>query len=91
MTETISLRIDKDARIGMKKVCDEIGLSMSTAFNMFAKLVARERKIPINMDLNITNEIPNKETIKAIENVKKKKNLSKTFNSVSELMRDLNA
>lgn len=88
MTETISLRIDKDTRKKMVKVCDELGLSLSTAFNMYAKVVAREKKIPLKLDLN---DYYNNDTKKSMKNVIKKKNLSKAFNSVDELIEDLNA
>lgn len=36
-------------------------------------------------------DVPNKETLQAMNNVLEGKNLSKTFESVSELMEDLNA
>ncbi len=88
MTETISLRIDKDTRKKMNKVCDELGLSLSTAFNMYAKVIAREKRIPLSLDLNNTYNL---ETQKAIHNVINKKNLSKAFNSIDELMEDLDA
>lgn len=88
MTETISLRIDKDTRKKMNKVCDELGLSLSTAFNMYAKVIAREKRIPLSLDLNNTYNL---ETQKAIHNVVKKSNLSKTFDSIDELMEDLDA
>lgn len=88
MTETISLRIDKDIRKEMAHVCDELGLSLSAAFNMYAKAVVREKRIPLTLDLK---EAYNTKTAKSIKNVVKKKNLSKSFNSISELMEDLNA
>lgn len=88
MTETISLRIDKDIRKEMTNVCDELGLSLSAAFNMYAKAVVREKRIPLTLDLK---EAYNTKTAKSIKNVVKKKNLSKSFNSISELMEDLNA
>lgn len=88
MTETISLRIDKNTRKNMAKVCEELGISMSAAFNLYAKAIERERRIPLNLDLNSEY---NNITSKSIKNVISKKNLSKTFNSVSELMEDLNA
>ena len=88
MMETISVRIDKDTRKKMNQVCDKLGLSLSTAFNMYAKVVAREKRIPLILDLNYKY---NSDTQKAIKNVINKKNLSKSFNSVDELMVDLNA
>lgn len=88
MTETISVRIDSDAKKGMYKICDELGISVSTAFNMFAKIIAREKKIPLSLDLNYNY---NDETKKSILNIKKKNNLSKSFNSIDALLEDLNA
>lgn len=67
--------------------CEEIGLSVSSAFNIFAKTVVREHRIPFEL----RTEIPNTETKKAIENVRKGIGLSKGFCSVSELMEDLYA
>ena len=69
------------------KFCSEIGLSVSSAFNIFAKTVVREQRIPFEL----TTEIPNDETRRAIENVRNGIGLSRGFNSVSELMEDLYA
>ena len=33
----------------MEIICDEIGLSMSAAFTIFAKKVSRERRIPFEL------------------------------------------
>lgn len=89
MTETISLRIDSNVKKRMNKICNELGIPMTTVFNMFAKTIVREKKIPLSLDLN--NHEFNEETNKAILNVKNRKNLSKSFNSIEELMEDLNA
>lgn len=88
MTETISLRIDKDTHKEMDHICKELGLSLSAAFNMFAKAVAREKRIPLSLSLNGDY---NFKTNKAIKNVIDKKNLSKTFDTVDELLENLNA
>ncbi|MGL4484502.1 MAG: type II toxin-antitoxin system RelB/DinJ family antitoxin [Anaerovoracaceae bacterium] len=67
--------------------CNELGLNMSTAVIIFAKAVVLRKEIPFDASLNI----PNAETIKAIEDVNNGENLSKTFDSVEEMMSDLNA
>ena len=41
----ISLRVDDDVKRGAEQTFDDIGLSMSTAINIFLKKVARERRI----------------------------------------------
>ena len=45
----ISLRVDDDVKRGAEKTFDDIGLSMSTAINIFLKKVARERRIPFEL------------------------------------------
>lgn len=45
----ISLRVDDDVKRGAEQAFDDIGLSMSTAINIFLKKVARERRIPFEL------------------------------------------
>lgn len=45
----ISLRVDDDVKRGAEKTFDEIGLSMSTAINIFLKTVVREQRIPFEL------------------------------------------
>ena len=41
--------MDEDLKTQMEEVCKEMGISMSTAFTIFAKKVARERRIPFDI------------------------------------------
>lgn len=84
---TIHVRIDEEVKRNLEKFCEEAGLNISVAINMFAKAVIREQRLPFEVSLNT----PNSETIRAIEDAQKRKNLSRPFNSVTELMEDLNA
>ena len=45
----VNFRLDEEIKIGMEKACQDMGLSMSAAFTIFAKTVARERKIPFEV------------------------------------------
>ncbi|RSX50335.1 type II toxin-antitoxin system RelB/DinJ family antitoxin [Bifidobacterium callimiconis] len=47
---TINIRIDDQTKKSMNEVCDELGISMSAAFNVFARTVARERRIPFELN-----------------------------------------
>ena len=42
----ISVRIDDDVKRSAEQVCEDIGMSMSTAINIYLKKLARERRIP---------------------------------------------
>ena len=57
-TTMVNFRLDDKDKKGMEIVCNEIGLSMSAAFTIFAKKVARERRIPfeLNADPFYSNE-----------------------------------
>jgi len=45
----ISLRVDDDVKRGAEQVLDDIGISMSTAINVFLRKVAREQRIPFEL------------------------------------------
>ena len=45
----ISLRVDEEVKRNAEKTFNEIGLSMSTAINIFLKKVARENLIPFEL------------------------------------------
>ena len=45
----ISLRVDDEVKRRAEQTFDDIGLSMSTAINIFLKKVARERRIPFEL------------------------------------------
>ena len=48
-TVNVNFRLDMDVKKKMEEVCTELGLSMSTAFTIFAKKVGRERRIPFEV------------------------------------------
>lgn len=45
----ISLRVDDDIKRSAERTFDDIGLSMSTAINIFLKTVVRENRIPFEL------------------------------------------
>ena len=45
----ISLRVDDELKRNAERAFDEIGLSMSTAINIFLKTVVRENRIPFEL------------------------------------------
>ena len=48
----VNFRMDADDKKGMEEVCKELGMSMSTAFTIFAKKVRRERRIPFEISID---------------------------------------
>ncbi len=45
----VNFRIDEALKQNMEQVCKEMGLSMTTAFTMFATKVSREKRIPFEI------------------------------------------
>ena len=45
----VNFRIDEDVKHKMESACKEMGLSLSTAFNLFAVKVGNERRIPFEI------------------------------------------
>lgn len=45
----VHFRIDEDVKRKMESACKEMGLSLSTAFNIFAVKVGNERRIPFEV------------------------------------------
>jgi len=44
--------MDKELKKNMEKVCSDMGLSMTAAFTIFAKKVAREKRIPFEVSVD---------------------------------------
>lgn len=83
----INIRMDSDLKQQFEAFCNDVGMTMTTAFTVFAKKAVREYRIPFE----IGAEVPNAETKKTIEDARKGIGMSKAFSSVEELMEDLNA
>lgn len=84
----INIRIDSDLKKQFEAFCTDMGMTMTTAFNLFAKKTVREYRIPFE----IGAEIPNDETKKAMEEVCKMKadsSIGKTYTDVDTMMKDL--
>jgi DNA-damage-inducible protein J len=82
-TDTVvRARIDEHVKEEATSVLDKMGLTVSDAIRMLLIRVAREKALPFDV------RIPNAETAAAIEEARQGK--LKSFNSVEELMKDLN-
>ena len=45
----LNFRIDEKIKKEMEKICREMGMSMTTAFTIFATKVTKERRIPFEI------------------------------------------
>lgn len=84
----VNIRMDSNLKKQFESFCADMGMTMTTAFNVFAKKAVREYRIPFE----IGAERPNAETQEAIEEVQKMKAnpaLGKTYTDVDAMMKDL--
>ena len=48
----VNFRMDADLKKSMEQTCSELGMSMTTAFTIFAKKVSREKRIPFDVSVD---------------------------------------
>ena len=46
---TVNFRMDEELKKAMEKVCEELGMNMTTAFMIYAKKMTREHRIPFEV------------------------------------------
>ena len=49
---TLSVRMDDSLKSDFDKVCNELGLSMTTAMTMLAKKMTREKRLPFEVSVD---------------------------------------
>jgi DNA-damage-inducible protein J len=49
---TFSVRMDKQLKQQFDSLCEEFGMNTTTAFNIFARAVVRNKKIPFEISSN---------------------------------------
>lgn len=83
----INIRMDSDLKQQFEAFCDDMGMTMTTAINIFVKKAVRENRIPFE----VGGDIPNAETREAFREVQqmKKDPNKRTYGSFAELLEDL--
>ena len=83
MTTNLNIRTDKLIKEQAEAIFAELGLTMTTAVNMFLRKTIREHGIPFDLKL----EVPNDVTVAAIEEGKKMLDDPSTpgYNSIESL------
>lgn len=88
-SSNISIRMDSDLKAAAEALYEELGMNLSTAFNIFVRQSLRVGGIPFT----ITTETPNAITVSAMleaERIANDPNAQK-FNSVDELFAELDS
>ena len=51
-TVMVNIRMDPETKKGMEETCRDLGMSMTTAFVIYARKVAREHRIPFEVSVD---------------------------------------
>ena len=87
-TTNVNIRMDKKQKKQFSTFCEDMGMNMTTAFNIFAKKAVREYRIPFE----IGAEIPNAETLEAFkqaDEIAKNPDSVKGYTDIHEMMEEL--
>ncbi len=86
---SINIRMDEDLKRQFDMLCNDMGMTMTTAMTIFAKKMVRENRIPFE----ITGSRPNAETLEALAEMDDmiRNGTGQEFHTVAELFEDLNA
>lgn len=69
---TFSVRMDDKLKKEFDEVLDEMGMNTTTAFNIFARTVVREKRIPFEINAEEKKQVKGltkKQLLKLLENI----------------------
>lgn len=87
MNVNVTLRVDEDLKKQADALFSELGLNLTTAFNIFLRQSVREQQIPFRVSKNTPNAL----TVAAMEKAEKGEDLYGPYDNVSDLIEALNA
>ena len=80
-TVTTSIKVDPEIKAESQALFERLGLSWSTAINLFLRQAIREQAIPFRVGETTYNE----ETLRAIQETQRGINLNGPYHSVAEM------
>lgn len=83
----VTFRVDGELKKQADALFAELGMNLSTAFNIFLRQSVREQQIPFHVSKNVPNAV----TLAAMEAAEKGEDVYGPFESVSDAMEALNA
>jgi DNA-damage-inducible protein J len=86
-TVNVTFRVDSELKKQADVLFSDLGMSLSTAFNVFLRQSVREQQLPFAVSKNVPNAV----TLAAMDAAEKEEDMYGPFDSVSDLMEALNA
>lgn len=82
----VNVRMDEEVKRSMKETCKELGITMSTAFNIFARKMSREKRIPFEVSIDPFYSENNIKAIKeSIKQLEEGKVVKKSLKELEEM------
>ena len=82
----VNVRMDEDVKRNMEETCKELGITMSTAVNIFARKMCREKRIPFEVSIDPFYSKSNLKAIKeSINQLKDGKTVTKTLEELEAM------
>ena len=82
----VSVRMDEDLKRDFDLICQDLGMSMSTAVIMLAKKMTREKRLPFEVSVDPFYSAANMRAIAdSIEQMNSGKTVTKTFEDLERL------
>ncbi len=83
---SISIRLDSEVKEQAQQVFSNLGMDMTTAINIFLRQTIQYQGLPFDVRLD-----ENRKLLQALTDLDQNRNMSQSFESVSDLMEDLRA
>lgn len=82
----VNIRMEKDVKDKLNGFCKEVGMNMSTLFNVFAKRVVKDQKVPFEIEGDPFYSEENMEFLrKSIQQFKEGKVVVKTIEELERM------
>ena len=83
---SMSIRLDSEVKEQAQQVFNNLGMDMTTAINIFLRQAIQYQGLPFDVRLD-----ENRKLLEVLTDLDQNRNMSQSFESVSELMENLRA
>ena len=83
---SMSIRLDSEVKEQAQQVFNNLGMDMTTAINIFLRQAIQYQGLPFDVRLD-----ENRKLLQVLMDLDQNRNMSQSFESVSDLMEDLRA
>ena len=83
---SMSIRLDSEVKEQAQQVFNNLGMDMTTAINIFLRQAIQYQGLPFDVRLD-----ENRKLLEVLTDLDKNRNMSQSFESISDLMEDLRA